>query len=325
MSTIGKTKFVFPDEDEGALEIESSSATEMGKEIEVEIEDVEVEVIDDTPEEDRGRKESEPPEDITDEELANYGESVQKRIKKFSKGYHDERRAKEKSLREQQELQRYAAQLLASNKELKGSVNKTQTALLEQAKVTAESEVAKAKRAYKEAHESGDSDALVEAQESLTSAKIKHDRVNNFTLDPLQEDEEGVKTEGATQESSPQPVADEKSQDWFSKNKWFGDDGPMTGYALGLHEQLVKNQGYDPKSDEYYDAINSRMRSVFPDKFSGDEGSRTQKRSTNVVASGKRGSKPRKVTLNASQVAIANKLGVPLALYAKELEAQGDV
>ena len=162
-----KVEFEFPeDEQEGTeIEIEESGEVEIditGKktaedykepepevepEPEPEVEDkVEVEVYDDTPKADRNRKPSEPPADVTDEELADYSEKVQQRIKHFSKGYHDERRAKEAAQREREELEQYAQRLIDENKELKGTVNKNQEALLEQAKRATESELEAAKQ-----------------------------------------------------------------------------------------------------------------------------------------------------------------------------------
>ena len=188
-----KVEFEFPeDETDNAMAIEETSAVEIditGKktaedfaadgadapEVESEADtddnDVEIEVVDDTPKADRNRKASDPPTDVTDDELEDYSDKVRKRIQHFSKGYHDERRAKEEAVRQSQELERVTQQLMEENKKLKGNVNKNQTALLEQAKKNASIETEAAKRSYKEAYESGDSDAVLEAQEKLTNAK----------------------------------------------------------------------------------------------------------------------------------------------------------
>ena len=202
-----KVEYSFPDEEGGSkLDIEPSSAIEVdltGKKTAAEIKeentvniadvedsDVEfqVEVIDDTPEADQNRKTSEPPEEVTDEELEDYSEKVRRRIKHFSKGYHDERRLKEQAVRERTELEKYAQQLVSENKGLKTSQTKNQTILLDQAKRTTEGELAQAKSAYKEAYEAGEADAVVEAQEKLTAVKIKADRLNNIKLPPLQKE-----------------------------------------------------------------------------------------------------------------------------------------
>ena len=268
-----KVEFEFPDEQETeedlSLEIENSSAEEINappvedaKESE---EDYELEVVDDTPKADRNRKPSDPPADVTDEELEDYSEKVRRRIQHFSKGYHDERRAKEQAQREREELERLSQKLLEENKELKSSVNKNQSALLEQAKKNAVVEMEAAKKAYRDAYEAGDTDKVVEAQESLTTAKIKADRLNNFKLPALQEDDT-PDTVGET-ESAPEPVqVDPKAVAWQEANPWFNQDIEMTSFALGLHNKLVQ-EGVNPQDDEYYERINSRMRQVFPENF----------------------------------------------------------
>ena len=180
-----KVEFEFPEEEEISteIEIEGSSATspfdepeeevvEDDTEEDTEADDIEVEVVDDTPQADRGRKASEPPAEITDEELEDYSDKVRKRIKHFSKGYHDERRAKEAAVRERSELEQVAQRLIQENSDLKGTVSKNQEALLEQAKRTAAGEMILAKRAYKSAYEEGDPDKLVDAQEKMTNAKF---------------------------------------------------------------------------------------------------------------------------------------------------------
>ena len=208
-----KVEYEFPDESEDSneIEVESSSAIEIDisgktspepKEEVVEDEEYEVEVFDDTPKADRNRKTAEPPTDVTDEELEGYSEKVRKRIQHFSKGYHDERRAKETALRERQELERLARQLVDENKTLKGTVDKNQEALLEQAKRTAAGEAILAKRQYKQAYEAGDADQLLEAQEKLTNAKIKSDRLNSIKTPALQQDETAVQTEQVQEQSA---------------------------------------------------------------------------------------------------------------------------
>jgi len=225
MAEIEKTEFEFPDE----VEV---NARKGGKVVEPESDEPEIEVVDDTPPEDRGRKPmTEPPKEVTDDELSKYDESVQKRIKHFTKGYHDERRAKETAEREKEEALRFARSLAEENKKLKGSVNQNQTALIEQAKKVVANELETAKRQYKEAYEAGDSDALVNAQEALTSAKMKADKVNNFRPTPLQVEKTDVQPA-----YQPQPAApvDEKLLAWQDQNQWFGSNKRMTAYALVL-------------------------------------------------------------------------------------------
>ena len=183
MAEIEKTEFEFPDEKEENLR-------KGGKVVTPEEDDKpEIEVVDDTPEEDRYRTPmKEAPQDPTEEELATYSESVKNRFKHFTKGYHEERRAKESAEREKEEALRLAQAMFEENKKLKGSVNQGQTVLLEQAKKVINSEIEEAKRLYKEAYESGDADKLLDAQEALTTARIRADKVNNFKPATLQEE-----------------------------------------------------------------------------------------------------------------------------------------
>ena len=322
-----KVEFEFPDEEQESTEIEIEESGEVeidlsGKkteedykepEPEPEVEDkVEVEVYDDTPKADRNRKPSEPPADVTDEEIADYSEKVQQRIKHFSKGYHDERRAKEAAQREREELEQYAQRLIDENKELKGTVNKNQEALLEQAKRATESELEAAKQTYKEAYESGEADRVVEAQEALTNAKIRSDRLDNFELPPLQEEETTVQ----------QPrVADPRADKWANDNPWFRENQEMRDVAMAIHQSLMRNN-ITPQADNYYEEIDSRMRSFYPNYFEGEvEEVEKPKPRSNVVAPAARSTSPKKVRLSQSAQAIAKRLGVPLDEYAKQMAA----
>lgn len=311
---IEKVEFEFPEpETEFKIEVEGNKSEFMDKKQD---DDVEIEVVDDTPPKDRGRKPSDPPEEVTDDELEQYSDRVKKRIQHFSKGYHDERRAKEQALRERQELEAYAQKLIDENKSLKGNFNKSQEVLLEQAKRVATTEHEQAKAKYKEAYESGDADKVLEAQEELAVARSKVEKVNNFKPAPLQEDETSVQIQSTAQPAS----VDTKAESWRQENTWFGTDDEMTSFALGLHQKLVKS-GVDPQSDEYYAKINSRMRQVFPENFSEAEEPDDTKpvRKSNVVAPATRSVAPKKITLTQTQVALAKRLGVPLAEYAKQV------
>ena len=309
-----KDEFKFPDEAEAK---DAKADDKVDFEIEGDGEP-EIEVVDDTPPEDRGRKPmAEPPKEVTDEELAKYDESVQKRIKHFTKGYHEERRAKETAEREREEALKLAQTVLEENKKLKGSVNQNQAALLEQAKKVVSSEVENAKRMYKEAYESGDSDKLVEAQEALTIAKIRADKVNNFKPTPLQEEETPVQI--AQQPTKAAPV-DEKLLAWQDQNQWFGSNKRMTAYALGLHEDLV-SEGIPSGSDEYYRRINADIRERFSDQFGAEESvdAKPQRTKSNIVAPATRSTAPKKIVLTQTQVNLAKRLGVPLELYARKV------
>ena len=309
MAEIEKTEFEFPHE------VEEKQSKAGGKIVEPESDEPEIEVIDDTPEEDRGREPMKtPPEEPTDEELATYSKRDRTKTREFHKAYHDERRAKEAAVREKEEAIRIAQSVYEENQRLKGTVDSNQNLLLDQVKRTISQEIDQAKAKYKKAYEDGDSDALVEAQEELTNAKIKADRVNNFKPKPLQAQENVVQT------SPSAPQSDKKAEDWQRANPWFGPDTEMTGFALAVHNKLINEDGVDPKSDEYYQRLNGRLRQVFPDKFeSGEPGDANRRPKSNVVASASRSTAPKKITLTASEVNIAKRLGIPLELYARKV------
>jgi len=310
MAEIEKTEFSFPDE-------ESENPRKGGRVVEPEEDEKpENEVVDDTPEEDRNRKPmAEPPKEFNDDELTKYDESVQKRIKHFTKGYHEERRAKEAAQREKDEAFKFAQSLLAENEQLKGSVNQNQTALLEQAKRVVGNEIEEAKRQYKEAYESGDSDRLVEAQEALTNAKIRADKVNNFKPTPLQARQSNVQTQSQPAQQAP---VDEKLLAWQDNNQWFGTNKRMTAYALGVHEDLV-GEGIPAGSAEYYRRIDADIRSRFSDQFGADESvdAKPQRTKSNNVASATRSTAPKKIVLSQSQVNLAKRLGLTNEQYAR--------
>ena len=289
------------------------------EEIQIEIEgETEIEIVDDrTKEEKKSEKFAFRPKDITEDELSEYTDKVKKRMGELQKGYHDERRRAESALKEKDETLRLARSIVEENKKLKGSLSQGQQALLEQAKKVVGNEVDAAKRQYKEAYELGNSDAVVEAQEALTAAKIKAERVNNFKP-ALQEEENEVQI--TPSEPQFQPV-DRKAQAWQQENSWFGADDEMTSFALGYHSKMLK-QGIDPQSDEYYEKLNARIRQVFPESFDMEpsrEPEREPRKTSNVVAPATRSTAPKKVVLTQRQVDIAKKLGVPLKLYAEKV------
>jgi hypothetical protein len=188
--------------------------------------------------------------------------------------------------------------------------------MLDQAQKMADRELEEAQAKFKQAYDAGESDAVVAAQDAMTTAKMKVERVNNIKLPTLQEEDSDVQTQTST------PVTvDTRAQDWQKDNSWFGQDDEMTSFALGLHQKLVK-QGVNPRSDDYYEKINSRMRQVFPDQFDDveDEPEETKpRRKTNVVAPATRSTAPKKIVLTQTQVALAKRMGVPLEEYAKQV------
>lgn len=284
--------------------------------------DVEVEIVDDTPPQDRGRKPLDREvADPTDEEIESYSDNVKKRIKDLTHARHDERRAKEALLREKQELERIAQHMMAENNRLKQTVNTGTEQYVASVKQIADAEVEKAKKALKEANEAFDTEAIIAAQEALMDAKMKAEAAKNFRHTPLQVDEPVVQTR---QQQDTAPQVDEKTLRWQAKNQWFGASGfeEHTSFALGLHQKLV-NSGLDPRSDEYFERIDARMKSTFPDVFGGSEdrpksgdGSR---RPPSVVAPATRSTGARKVQLTPTQIALAKKYGLTPQQYAVEV------
>lgn len=281
-------------------------------------EKVEYEIVDDTPEADRGRKPMDAaPKEFAEDELDKYDESVKKRIKHFTKGYHEERRRAESAEREREEAVRIAQTVVEENKKLQGSLSTNQAALLEQAKKTVTSEVEQARAKYKAAYEAGDADALTAANEELMAVKTKFERVHNYKPAPLQPPPNVVQTQPKSIET---PAPDPKAEAWRDKNSsWWGTDDEMTSFALGLHTKLVKS-GVDPRSDDYYEKLNSRLQQVFPDAFESEKqvDAPTPHRKSNV-APATRSTAPKKIVLTTSQVTIAKRLGVPLDLYARKV------
>lgn len=320
--------FKFPHEVEEEAKGKPATETEEDDGFDVEIED-------DTPKKDRGRKPDEtPPEDPTEDELASYDEKVQSRLKKFTRGYHDERRAKEEALREREAAEKLAKQLWEQNRKLQEQVSLGSRAYIEQSKTSAEMEFENAKKRYKEAYESGDADAVVEAQAEVAKATLNLDKVQNMR--PLQVEENDVQI---PQRSTNQPAVSQRDQSWMQKNTWFGTDPEMTASALGLHQKLAKEHGANfVGSDEYYKRVDATMRRRFPEYFEDtqsyeddapskkasepayeEEPPRRATKPATVVAPASRSTPPNRIRLKASEAAIARRLGVPLEEYAKQV------
>ena len=306
-------QYRFPDE----LEDDKSQKVEIQTE-----EDVEIEIVDDTPEKDRGRRPLDREvEDPTDDEIESYTQGAQKRIKELTHARHDERRAKESLLREKQELERLAQHYVEENKKLKQYVHTGTEQYGVMAKTAAEAELDKARQEYKAAQEAFDTDAIIAAQEKLFEAKIKLQNAQNFRPPALQEENFDVQP----RQQAPEPVrADEKTLRWQAKNQWFGTDGfeEVTSFALGLHQKLVNN-GVDPRSDDYFEQIDARVKSKFPEVFGGNEDRprsvETPRRPSSVVAPASRSTGTRKIQLTPSQAALIKKYNLDPKKYVAEV------
>jgi hypothetical protein len=313
MMAVEKTEFVFPDEVE----------EKKGKEVAAESE---IEIVDDTPERDRGRKPLDKEvTDPTEDELAEYSEKVQSRIKELTHAKHDERRKRESLEREQAEAMRIAQAIADENKRLKKQLETGSTNYASQSQQLAEIQLTNAKAKLKQAHETGDSDAFVDAQQEVASAVLALERVKSFKPTPLQKGDEADNVDANTPQRPPVAKVDAKAASWRDKNSWFGSNKRMSAFALGVHQELVE-KGYNTQSDEYYDAIDAEMRATFPTAFKDSatsaEPRAERQRPATVVAPVTRSTSPNKIVLTKTQVQIAKRLGVPLELYARKVAEQ---
>lgn len=304
-------EFKFPDEVENTKEDDQSDKFE-------------IEIEDDTPPEDRGKKPSDPEfvEALEKDELEEYSDAAKKKISQFKKVMHDERRAKEAAQREHEEAIELARRVLQENQALKQRLNTGEEQLIHSYKDSALKEVEMAKREYREAYEAGDTDRIVDAQEKLTEAKMKVQQAERFIpqRNALQEQENEVQI---PQQSQQRPPKDAKAESWRESNNWFGQDEEMTSLALGVHEKLVKENGMAyATTDEYYKRIDATMRKRFPEYFNEEVEVETRKPS-NVVAPATRSTSSKRVKLKQSQVNLAKKLGLTPEQYAQELLKTG--
>lgn len=286
----------------------------------------EIEVIDDRPEEDQKNATPLPKEiveDIEKDDLEEYSKEAKQRLLQMKKLINDERREKEQALREQQEAIRVAQSILEENKKLKENLTSGEKVLVDNVKTSAARELEIAKKAYKDAYDSGDSELLVDAQEKLTEAKLKMNQFENYKY---QYDEESFKNQENTvqsqlQQSQPARL-DSKTQAWLDKNSWYGTDDDMSFLAMGIHRRLERD-GVPIGSDHYWNSIDSEMRRRFPEKFSSESPAETKdsgsKKSSTVVAPATRSTSPKKIRLTQTQLALAKKFKLSPEQYAMEL------
>ena len=325
MATKFGDDYEFPDEKETK---KTKAAAEDDK--------LDIEIEDDTPAEDRGRKPmKEPVEDPTDDELATYDEKVQARIKKFTRGYHDERRAKEEALREREAAETYARQILEENKKLQQQLSTGSKAYIETSQEAAAAALVAAKKKYKEAYDSADPDELADAQAEITRATLKIERTSD--MKPIEVEERTFKAPVDTA-----PKVSPRTQRWIENNSdWWGKDEEMTSAALGLDKKLQREYGVEYiGSPDYFKTIDSTMRKRFPEHFEDvqsdeeeydppprkrsepayeDETPRRATKPSSVVAPATRSTPPNRIRLKASEVAIARRIGVSVEEYAKQV------
>jgi hypothetical protein len=301
--------FKFPDEVEDKVDVTIEGD-----------EEITVDIIDDAPPEDRNVNPL--PDEIKDDlekadESAEYSKNVKQKFTQYKKAWHDERRAKEAALREQQEALSTAQRILDENNRLKNILHNGEKELISTYQTTAEMELDKAERSYKEAYDSGDSDRLLDAQKEMVRAQLKLDKAKNFqpTVQPQQSN--------VQYQQPAQPQLDPKVSNWVSKNQWFVDPNKraMRRYAEGVHEDLESRfgRGYIG-TDEYYANIDKEVKARFPEEFGSTSKNETSSRTrpSTVVAPVKRSTAPKQVVLTRTAANIAKKLGITPQQYAKE-------
>lgn len=299
-------EFRFPDEIDDK---ENDKNEDLSEEIELEIED-------DTPEQDRNKPPlaEEVKKELYDDELEDYSTKVKKKLIQMKRLAHDERREKEAALREQSEAIALAQRVIEENKRLKSTLSSSEKNVLTSIQRAVDLEMEAAKKAYREAYDSGDTDKVMEAQERLTEASLKQDKVKNYRPQPLQTEEYEVQTPS---QPAPKIQVDQNAVAWQKQNQWFGDDKVMTGMALAVHEQL-KEEGVALSSREYYRRIDETMRKRFPEKFESEKTEETRvTRPSTVVASANRSTSSKRVRLTQSQMNIAKKLNLTPEQYAQ--------
>ena len=313
-------------EEEVDVEIEDEPKPKKeAKKVEEE-DDFELEIVDDTPPQDRNRKPlpDEVKAELEQDETEEYSAKVKQRIDQLKKAWHDERRAKEEAAREREAAAQYAQQLQAERDRLRGELSQGENWALQQAKERAKLALAAATREYRDAYEQGDSEAIANAQQNLARATYQADQVNAMAPRYTQPQNKALHEpleqvyNRAQQPRVRAPEPDSTTKEWGDRNKWFGTDDEMTSFALGLHQKLVK-EGIPPSTGEYYERIDARMREVFPDKFEDAAPKKEKRRPSTVVASAGRTPKGKKVVLTQSQVAMARKLGISPEAYAREV------
>lgn len=309
------------------------------------VEDVDVEVVDDRPPEDRRppAKEAKQEESSDEEELEGYSEKVKKRINKLRYQQHEERRQREAAEKMREEAVRVAQKYADENKKYHAIIQEGEQYLVHQIRERANLALEQAKGQYRQAYEEGNTDKVVEAQEAMIRAQAEFSSADQQFNQMAQSREQWKQwqqdqmqaPQQPAQQPQPQPQPEqppqptEKAARWAQENQWFGQEKDMTALAYGVHERLIRDEGYDPNSDEYFQEIDRTMRSKFPEYF-GDEDFSTEEpvaKSPPVVtapSSRNNGAKPRKVKLTRTQLSLAKRLGITPEQYANQLmkEAQ---
>ena len=249
------------------------------------------------------------------DELKEYSEGVQKRIAKLTRKMREAERQREEAVN-------YAQTITQQKNQAEQRLSKLDKNYVSEFENRVTTSMAAAKLALKNAIESQDVEAQIAAQEQLATLTVESARVNALKAREVAQPKE-KEVNVTPQQQQPSQQSDPKAEEWAAKNSWFGNDTAMTYTAFDIHKTLVEKEGYDPKSDEYYEEVDSRIRVEFPHKFDKVEDTTTKRaRPAQNVASARRSSstgRKKTVKLSPSQVAIAKRIGVPLEEYAKQL------
>lgn len=249
----------------------------------------------------------------SEDEFQKSENQTQKRINRLTKKMREAEKNADEALR-------FAKQKEQENQQLAQKLNQMDTSYVDQYSSRVESDMAQTEAALRNAMEIGDTEAAVAAQRKMTSLAVEADRAAQ-AKSANEKRQKQAPTAPAPQQTMPQAPArpDPKAESWAQRNDWFGDDSAMTYAAFGIHKELVEQEGIDPKSDEYYDTLDRRMKEEFPHKFK--DGSQSKRPAQTVASvnrsSGTGRSSGNKVRLTQRQVAMAKKLGVSLEQYAK--------
>ena len=264
---------------------------------------------------------TEPEKDVSnEEEVAEYSESVKKRINKLTY------KIREAERREQAAIE-YAKGIQEKLNTTQANLSQKDQNLYDEYSARVDTQLQSAEQRYKQAHDIGDTEAMLAAQKDVAKLAVEQESLNRVKPEPQETPVEVPQVDQQAQQQVQQEVApDPKAQEWASKNEWFGEDLAMTTSAFAFHRQLVEQEGFDPASDDYYSEVDRRMAKAFPHKFNtGGEVSQLNNNVQEPVANSSRGTrgkagKARTVKLSPSQVAIAKRLGVPLEEYAKHVK-----
>ena len=300
--------------------------------------DLEVTIIDDTPQEDRrpAKAEDASPEvddDVVDKEIADYSKRAADRISKIKYEYHEERRAKEAAARESKEAVARLQTMMSENQRLQAMVEQGGEVLNKQAHNNALWAKQNAQAEFKKAYEEGDADAMTKAQEMIARATLAEQQSNNMAQSVQAQ---VTKNMPVQKQEEPKQELDPEMKEWSSKNPWFMSTVPehqeMSSYALTI-DQRLRNQGINPEEDsqKYYAEVDKNMRNEYPNFFGVQvdqtaevvsEAGTTKRQPSTVVASATRDSgnkKPSQVRLTQTQVKLARQLGISPEQYANQL------